>query len=114
MSDGFFTLPCRVILPAEQRDRLERLCRARSMEVSDLVSELVVQYLDEVPDAALAEPIPEPYAPSLSEQLRQNERELRRLRMRQNQLGASAPGWLDNYVADIEREIAALRQKLAG
>ena len=111
MSDGYFTIPCRMLLTPEQRDRLERLCRARQQDINDLVTDVVLAYLDDVPDDALAEPIPEPYQPSIAEQLRQNERELRRLRMRQRQLGTSAPAWLAGYVTDIERDIAQLRQQ---
>ncbi|MBA3469032.1 MAG: hypothetical protein H0T53_05255 [Herpetosiphonaceae bacterium] len=114
MSDGYFVLPMRLILPAEQRERLERLCRGRQQEISDVVSEIVSAYIEELPDDQLADPRPEVQGPSVAEQIRQHERELRRLRMRQTQLGAAAPAWLANYVADIERELEILRDPLGG
>ena len=111
MSHGFFVLPCRLMLPSEQRERLERLCRARGMDISDVASEIVLAYLDELPDSDLAEPRPADVGPTLHEQLRQHQRELRRLRNSQQQLGPAAPAWLANYINDIEREIASLWQQ---
>ena len=111
MSHGYFVLPCRLVLPTEQRERLERLCRARGQEISDVVSEIVLLYLDELPDTDLAEPRPAEVGPTLAEQLRQHQRELRRLRNSQQQLGPAAPAWLANYISDIEREIASLWQR---
>ena len=112
MSEGYWTLPTRVTLPTEQRERLERLCRQRNQDVSEIVSEIVLTYLEDVPESALADPLPEPYQPTLAEQLRHNERELRRLRMRQKQLGVSAPHWLESYIQDIQTEITSLKQRL--
>jgi hypothetical protein len=103
-----------LILPADQRDRLERLCRGRQQEISDVVSEIVSAYIEDLPDDQLADPRPEVQGPSVAEQIRQHERELRRLRMRQTQLGSSAPAWLANYVIDIERELELLRNSPAG
>ncbi len=114
MSDGYFVLPCRLILPTEQRERLERLCRGRQQEISDVVSEIISAYIEELPDDQLADPRPEVQGPSVAEQIRQHERELRRLRMRQTQLGPAAPAWLANYVVDIERELELLRDPQAG
>jgi len=114
MSEAFFTLPCRLVLPVPQRDRLERLCRARGQDINDVVSEIVLAFLDDLPDSELAEPRPEAEGPSLAEQLRQHQRELRRLRQRQQQLGPAAPPWLANYVSDLEREINLLWQQQQG
>ncbi|HEY1014270.1 MAG TPA: hypothetical protein VGE07_16270 [Herpetosiphonaceae bacterium] len=113
MSDGVFVLPCRLLLPLEQRDRLERYCRRRDQELSDVVSEIVLAYLDELPDHELAAPLPPAPGPSLAEQLRQYERDLRRLRMRRQQLGSAAPPWMDGYIADVEQEIVHLRARRA-
>lgn len=113
MSDGYFAVPCRLLLPLEQRDRLERYCRGRDQELSDVVSEIVLAYLDELPDHQLAAPLPPAVGPTVAEQLRQYERDLRRLRMRRQQLGPMAPAWMDGYMADVEQEIANLRARQA-
>lgn len=114
MNDGYFMLPCRLLLPTIQRERLERLCRAQQQEINDVVSEIVLAYLEELPDDRLAEPRPAVVGPSIAEQIRQHERELRRLRVRQTQLGSAAPAWLAHYVVDIERELNLLREQAAG
>ncbi len=113
MSDGYWSLQCRVTLPVEQRDRLERLCRQRGQEISDVISEIVLAHLEEISEDQLAEPLQSPPEMSLPEQLRQHERELRRLRMRQSTLGSAAPSWLAGYIKDIELEIVDLRQRIA-
>ena len=110
--EPLWSLPSRIILPLPQRERLERLCRARNQEISDVLSDIVLAYLEELPDEALAEPLPPAYEPTLQEQLHQHERELRRLKIRRNQLGNAAPAWIDSYMNDILQEIDSLKERI--
>ena len=99
MSEAFFTLPCRLVLPVPQRDRLERLCRARGQDINDVVSEIVLAFLDDLPDSELLLALAQ--AAQLALMLAQL-------------LGPAAPPWLANYVSDLEREINLLWQQQQG
>lgn len=111
MSTGVFALPCRLLLPMAQRDRLERLCRGRDQDINEVVSAIVQDYLDQLPDDQLAAPrvseVPGHLAPHHDQQ-----RELRRLRLRQQQLGSDSPAWIAEYIAELEAEIVS-EQRLA-
>jgi hypothetical protein len=110
---GQYVIPCRLLLTQEQRDRLERLLRKRGAELPDVLSEIVAQYLDELDEAELAEPLARlDDRQVLEERLKSYRRDLRRLRLRQSQLAEAAPAWFAGYIADVEGEIAALERRL--
>ncbi|GIV97110.1 MAG: hypothetical protein KatS3mg057_1767 [Herpetosiphonaceae bacterium] len=112
-TSGYFVIPCRLLLTEDQRDRLERLRRKRDVELPDLISEIVSQHLEELAPDDLAEPLVRDDRATLEERLKAYRRDLRRLYMRQAQLGASAPRWLAAYITDVEEEIVRLERRLS-
>ena len=101
---GAVTIPIRLFLTAEARERIEAWTHARERDLADLVSQIVADYLDTLPDTA---PAPEPARDS-GELLRQRRGELGRLRARRDAAGAQAPAWLASYIAELEAEIQRL------
>lgn len=101
--DGHFSIPTRLLLTATQRARLLALCRQQGRDLTDVVSAIVGAYLDGRDDLVLP---PETPAPALQdrEALR---RQVRRLRMEAQRLGAAAPAWLHAYIAELEQELRA-------
>jgi hypothetical protein len=100
------TIPIRLFLTAEARERIEAWTRAREIDQADLVSQIVADYLDTLPDAP---PAPAPASNRDSgEQLRQRRAELGRLRARRDAAGAQAPAWLASYIAELESELKRL------
>ncbi len=114
MPEGRFTIPARIYLTAEQRDRLTARLLEQRLDLSELLSELLISFLDHLPEtetpdtAALAPPEDDN---DLQTELRQRRAEVRRLRARIAAQGNAAPQWAINYVADLEREIARLEQQ---
>lgn len=104
---GMFTVPTRLYLTPEHRAQLERLVRAHDLDLADLVSQIVADYLDALPDVSPDVPPEEP-APSLTEELRRRRAELARLRARKDAAGPHVPAWLDPYIADLEAELRRL------
>ena len=103
---GAATIPIRLFLTAEARRQIEAFTHAREIDLADLVSQIVADYLDTLPDTppALA---PEPNRDS-AEQLRQRRAELGRLHARRDAAGAQAPAWLVSYIAELEAELKRL------
>jgi hypothetical protein len=102
---GTFTVHTRLYLTTEQRVKLEHLVRERRMDLSDLVSEIIGEYLDSQPIEAL----PPPDSPSSrAADLRTRRAELAQLRARRDAAGSAAPAWLRTYIADLEQEIRRL------
>ncbi len=104
---GKFTIPTLVFLTPEQRDKLEQLLDVGELELSELLSELLAQYLAAQPD------LPAPTVPAVDPQaatvaLRQRRAELRRLRARMELSDGPPPLWLTQYIADLEGEIQRL------
>jgi hypothetical protein len=85
--------------------RLERLVRDEGMDLADVVSRVVGEFLDELPPVQQVEVAPEP---ARKADLRQRRAELARLRARRDAAGASAPVWLSAYIADLEAELRRL------
>src|SRR5262245_32002451 len=102
---GTFTVPTRLFLSPEHRARLERMVREYETDLAELVSWIVADYLDALPEA---EPPPPDPSPDHSAELRKQRAELARLRARQEAAGPNAPAWLANYIAEIEAEIRRL------
>ena len=100
--EGTVAIPTRLYLTPAARERIEQLTDERGVELADLISEVVAAYVDTLPH-----PPPEP-APDHSQELRQRRAELARLRARRDASGASAPAWLNEYIAEIEAEVHRL------
>ena|SRR5689334_9991181 len=102
---GAFTVPTRIYLSPEHRVRLERLVREQEVDLAELISQIVADYLDTLPDAP---PLPpEPTTDRMAE-LRQRRAELARLRAQRESAGPRAPDWLAAYIAELEADIRHL------
>jgi predicted aminopeptidase len=102
---GEFTVPTRLYLTPKHRVQLEHLVREREVDLADLVSQIVADYLDALPDAPAR---PDAPAPDRATDLRRRRAEIARLRARRDAAGASAPAWLGAYIAELEDEIQRL------
>lgn len=106
MDEGHFTIPTRIYLTAEQRDRLDRLLRHQELELDELLSALAVAYLAEQPEP----PAADPPADDTAELLRARRAELRRLRPKLSDRHNPPPPWLTAMAAELETEIARLER----
>lgn len=105
---GRFTIPTRVYLSAENRARLEQLIYSEGYDLSDLLSELLADYLS-------ARPLPTSPSPASGATLA----ELRRRRAEAHRLRAARangplPDWFDGYLAQIEADLARLEHESHG
>jgi hypothetical protein len=103
---GAATIPIRLFLTTEAREQIEAWTRTHEIDLANLVSQIVADYLDTLPDAPPA-PAPAPNHDG-AEQLRQRRAELGRLRARRDAAGAQAPAWLASYIAELEAELKRL------
>lgn len=115
MAEGHYTIPTRVYLSAQQREQLLLLLRQHEIDLPDLLTELLISFLEHLPEETPApadetEKAEEPDSAE-AEKLRERRAEVRRLRARLKMLGNEAPHWLASYVAELEREIARLEQE---
>jgi hypothetical protein len=101
---GLFSIPTRLLLAPEQRAKLETIVRARAVDLSELLSEIVADYLDAQPDVGASAST----APDAATELRKRRAELAGLRARRDAAGAGAPAWLNGYVVALEEEIRRL------
>ena len=101
---GLFSIPTRLLLAPGHRAKLEAIVRTRGIELSELLSEIVADYLDAQSDATVAALA----APDKAAELRKRRAELASLRARRDAAGAGAPAWLNGYVAALEAEIQRL------
>jgi hypothetical protein len=107
MSEGHFTIPTRVYLAPEQREKLMLLIRERDLDLPELLTELLASFLDHLPEYEHTS------APAADEseanaQLRQRRSEVRRLRARVVAGEETTNAWLGDYIADLESEINRL------
>ena len=91
-------VPVHVYLTAMQRVEIEDYAEQHEQPVAAVLSAMVVQALRTVP-APVGEPEPAPAASA-----RPTGTELERLRARKAAAGRAAPRWLDEYIAQLERE----------
>ena len=103
---GTFTIPTRLFVSPEHRQRLERIVREQGIDLAELISRIVAEHLD-----ALAETPPQP-EPKLdtSAALEQRRVELARLKARRDAEGARAAAWLHAYIAELEADVRRLEQ----
>lgn len=102
--DGTFTIPARLYLNEPERLKLMQHVREDGHDLNELVSGLVRTYLAQLPDAA-----PPPAAETRAQDIQLKQRELRRLKGRQQAEGIRAPRWLDAYISALEVEIRRLQ-----
>ena len=108
MSEGEFTIPTYIFLKPDQRRKLEILVRDQGLDLPSVLSELLVDYLNALPDPSMpAEPIANDDRKAL---IRQRRGELQRLRVRLKMADEPQPSWITQYIADLEAEIARLEQ----
>jgi hypothetical protein len=96
-------LPVRIYLAAEQREALERHVAASKTPLPELLTLIVAEFLEGVPEPPAR--VAAPDVPDHRER-RARQAELARLRARRDEAGASAPAWLDAYIAELEAELA--------
>lgn len=109
MVRGRFTIPTRVFLNAEQREKLFQLARDHEVELPDLLTELLVSFLEHLPGEEQAEGVADAApADDIQAEIQHRRAELRRLRARAMASGGSAPLWLSHYVQELERELGRL------
>ena len=104
--EGLFSIPARLLLKPEHRAKLEAIVYAREVELSDLLSAIVGEYLDAQTDVQPLGPL----VPDTAGELRKRRTELARLRTRGDAAGRSAPPWLLSYIAALEAEIQRLER----
>lgn len=110
MREGLFTIPTRLFLTLEHRRKLEALVLKQGVDLPELITELVVNYLDQLPDLE-PEEVAEPPPLEVEAELQQRKAELRRLRARLATEGKHAPEWIKSYIADLESEIARMEAR---
>jgi uncharacterized small protein (DUF1192 family) len=107
MSEGNFTIPTRVYLEPEQREKLLLLIRERNLDLPELLTELLASFLDHLPEYEQAS-TPAADESDSDVQLRQRRAEIRRLRARVVAGEDTTHAWLGEYIADLESEIDRL------
>lgn len=108
MAEGQFTVATRVFLNAAQRDRLNALVREHNIDLPELLTELLVSFLEHLPSEEKSIPAESEPTSEVEQEIRQRRAELRRLRVRMATTGDATPAWLARYIADLERELARL------
>ncbi len=118
MEQGFFTIPTRVYLTEKQRDKLKNLMRERETDLPDLLTELLVNFLEHQPEPqhSLHSPALETgkkisNLSELEEEIRKRRDEVYRLQKRAD-LDTHPPRWVKGYIEDLEKEIEQLEQRL--
>jgi hypothetical protein len=108
MSEGEFTIPTYIFLKPDQRRKLEILVRDQGLDLPNVLSELLVDYLNALPDPPTpAEPVADDGREAL---IRRRRGALQRLRARLTMADEPQPSWVTQYIADLEAEIARLEQ----
>lgn len=102
---GSFTIPTYLYLTTEQRVKLEHLVRDERSDLANVVSQIVSDYLEQLPDVSVPEPS---QVVDRSSEIRARRMELNRLRARRDASGSAAPAWLQSYIADLEAELKHL------
>lgn len=104
--DGQFSIPVRLLLTSEQRNRLFVLCQQDHADVTDVVTKIIGNYLDTREDLIM--PVEEAPDTTQAEHAALR-RQLRQLRMQASRLGSDTPPWLHGYIAELEQELARTR-----
>lgn len=107
--EGLFTIPTRVYLTASQRAKLYQLVREQQTELGDLITRMVAEQLDALPDAEPASA--QVSAADTSDELRKRRADLRRLLAQRNAYSGAGPAWLNGYINELEMEIRQLENR---
>lgn len=107
--EGLFTIPTRLYLTASQRAKLYQLVREQQADLGDIITRMVAEHLDALPDVELW-PAP-PTAADVSDELRKRRADLRRLLAQRNAHGGAGPAWLNGYINELEMEIRQLEKR---
>lgn len=106
---GLYAIPTRLYLDDSQRDKLMNLVRTHQVDIPDLVTELVVSFLDHLPESdQWAFMTADPEDISLESELQKRRAEVLRLRRRMARIVGDVPGWFTTYIASLEQEIQHL------
>lgn len=107
--EGLFTIPTRLYLTAKQRAKLQNLVREQQSELGEIITRMVAEHLDALPDVG---PSPvSPRATDVSDELRKRRADLRRLLAQRNAHGGAGPAWLNGYINELEMEIRQLENR---
>ncbi|WP_298815125.1 hypothetical protein [Chloroflexus sp.] len=107
---GHYTIPTRIRLTEAQREHLYWLLRERGIELDDLLTELVTDYLSGQPLPPAPQPVDR--VATIREQLRIRRSQLRALRSQLHDPHNPPPEWLQAMVAELEEEITRLEVEL--
>ncbi len=107
---GHYTIPTRFRLTAAQREQLNWLLRERGLELEDLITELVSDYLSTQPMPPTPAPIDR--QATIREQLRLRRSQLRMLRAQLHDPHNPPPDWLRAMINELEEEITRLQVEL--
>ncbi len=99
---GEAAVPVRLYLAPAQRQHFDDWTHMYRAGLPDLISAVVGQYLDRLPDISRAPTLPPPT------DIQRLRGDLGRLRARRDAEGRLAPAWLGQYIADLEAEIRRL------
>lgn len=118
MKQGFFTISTRVYLTEKQRDKLKNLIQEREIELPDLLTELLVTFLEHQPDLRQSahnttsqEGENRGDLSDQEEAIRKRREEVYRLKKRAN-FDQNVPRWVKSYIEDLEREIEHMEKNL--
>jgi hypothetical protein len=110
-NSGTYTIQTRVHLTAAQREQLFALTSKEEFDLPELLSELLASFLAHLPaDVTSATEAEQEVAvgdDALVQEIRERRAEIRRLRARASIGGEAMPAWVRDYIADLERELAA-------
>ncbi len=110
VQEGLFTIPTRLFLSREHRRKLDMLVREQGVDLPELLTELMVNYLDQIPELERA--VADVPRPDITAELNHRRAELRRLRARLAMEGPNAAPWLRSYIRDLEGEIERMEGQL--
>ena len=106
--EGLFTVPARLYLTAKQRAKLQQLVREQHAELGEIITRMVANQLDALPDVELPSAPPEP---DISGELRKRRADLRRLIAQRDRQHGAGPAWLNAYITELEAEIRHLEKR---
>jgi hypothetical protein len=118
MKQGQYTIPSRIYLTAGQRDKLMHLVREQQIDVPELLTELLVSFLDHLPETEQAEVLAsveaeETSPATLQTTIKKRRSEIRRLKARLTTTTETPPAWIQPYLTQLEQEVRRMEEELA-